>query len=183
MDFGLRVPCSAMNYWHHVLQHFIIWSSMVLFRNPEKDRKAKSYLHNDKWLFYCWITDYHIALIDSSWFIYARTLEMLQLQPSTFLYKPAWFVSTGGCNGYLIMSTSYGHTVILHQLIGGLSHYSQGFNHPFGGAGFLPPTVGQYLLQDASPSWLRWKTWPIAYHKDTRGNPQNPACPSHKKSP
>jgi hypothetical protein len=25
---------------------------------------------------------------------------------------------------------------ILHQLIGGLSHYLSGFNHPFGGAGF-----------------------------------------------
>ena len=34
----------------------------------------------------------------------------------------------------------YHHTVdgceILHQLIDGLSHYSQGFNHPFGDAGF-----------------------------------------------
>jgi hypothetical protein len=26
---------------------------------------------------------------------------------------------------------------ILHQLIDGLSHYFAGFNHPFGGAGFL----------------------------------------------
>jgi hypothetical protein len=27
---------------------------------------------------------------------------------------------------------------ILHQLIGDLSHDLKGFNHPFGGAGFLP---------------------------------------------
>ena len=30
---------------------------------------------------------------------------------------------------------------ILHRCIGCLSHYLSAFNHPFGGAGFLPSTV------------------------------------------
>jgi hypothetical protein len=30
---------------------------------------------------------------------------------------------------------------ILHQLIGGSSRFLKGFNHLFGGAGFLPATV------------------------------------------
>ena len=39
---------------------------------------------------------------------------------------------------------------ILHQLIGGLSHSLQGFNHPFGGAGYLPQYVSHGRSQAES---------------------------------
>jgi len=41
---------------------------------------------------------------------------------------------------------------ILHQLIGGLSHYLQDFIHP-GGSGFLPSTVGMLLIHNSR--WFR----------------------------
>ena len=49
---------------------------------------------------------------------------------------------------------------ILHQLTDGLSHYFWGFNHPFGGAGFLPCTLF-WVEPSGTPEMasVMWRTW------------------------